>query len=91
MQKLGGNSMQQAKVTYKGQITIPKAVRKALNIQEGDSVTLKIEGDHAILKPLKKKALSDFFGAFPATRPYPGNTELRKEVGHKIGKRLGST
>jgi len=70
--------MQQAKVTYKGQITIPKAVRKALNIQEGDSVTLKIEGDYAILKPLKKKALSDFFGAFPATRPYPGNTELRK-------------
>ena len=81
--------MQQAKVTYKGQITIPKAVRKALNIQEGDSVTLTIEGDHAILKPLKKKVLSDFFGVFPATRAYPGNEEVRKEVGHKIGKRLG--
>ena len=88
MQTLGGNAMQQAKVTYKGQITIPKAIRNALNIQKGDSVTLRVEGDHAILKPLKKKALSDFFGVFPSTRAYPGNKEIRKEVGHKIGKRL---
>ena len=41
--------MQQAKVTYKGQITIPKAIRNALNIQKGDSVSLRVEGDHAIL------------------------------------------
>lgn len=80
--------MQQAKVTYKGQITIPKAVREALNIEEGDSVMLKIEGDHAILRPLKKKALSEFFGAFPATQPYPGTESLRKRVGSKIGEDL---
>ena len=80
--------MQQAKVTYKGQITIPKAVRDALNIEEGDSVTLQIEGDHAILKPLKKKALLEFYGAFPATRPYPGNEALRKEVGGKLGEHI---
>jgi AbrB family looped-hinge helix DNA binding protein len=80
--------MQQAKVTYKGQITIPKAVRDALNIEEGDSVTLRVEGEHAILRPVKKKALLEFFGVFPATKPYPGTASLRKRVGKKLGENL---
>jgi len=72
--------MQTAKVTFKGQITIPKTVREALNIVEGDSVMLKIEGDHAILRPIKKKPLLEFFGAFPATKPYPGTESVREKA-----------
>jgi len=86
--KGGGNVMQQAKVTFKGQITIPKAVREALEIRAGDSVTFRLEGDHAVLKPLKKKALLDFYGAFPARHPYPGLEAVRKEVHHKIAERI---
>jgi antitoxin PrlF len=86
--KNGGNVMRQAKVTFKGQITIPKAVREALDIREGDSITFQIDGDHAVLKPLKKKPLVDFFGAFPTKRPYPGLEAMRKEVHHTIGKRF---
>jgi len=88
MQRNGGNVMQQAKVTFKGQITIPKAVREALDIREGDSVTFRLDGNQAVLKPLKKKPLVDFFGAFPTKRPYPGLEAMRKEVHHKIGKRF---
>ena len=84
--KSGGNVMQQAKVTFKGQITIPKAVREALDIQAGDSVTFRLEENHAVVKPLKKKALLDFHGAFPARRPYPGLEAVRKEVHHKIAE-----
>jgi AbrB family looped-hinge helix DNA binding protein len=80
--------MAQAKVTCKGQITIPKAVREALNIEEGDSVTLRIEGDYAILRPLKRKSLSEFFGAFPATEPYPGTENVRKKVASELGAAL---
>ena len=80
--------MQQAKVTFKGQITIPKAVREALDIREGDSVTFQLDGNQAVLKPLKKKPLVDFFGAFPTKRPYPGLEAMRKEVHHTIGKRF---
>ena len=87
-EKGGCNVMQQAKVTFKGQITIPKAVREALDIQAGDSVTFRLEGDHAVVKPLKKKALLDFYGAFPARRPYPGLEAVRKEVHHKIAERI---
>lgn len=80
--------MEQAKVTFKGQITIPKAIRKALDIREGDSVTFIVEGNHAVLKPFKKKPLLDFYGALPATRPYPGLEAVRKKVHHKIGQRF---
>jgi AbrB family looped-hinge helix DNA binding protein len=80
--------MQQAKVTFKGQITIPKAVREALDIQAGDSVTFRLGRDHAVLKPLKKKALLDFYGAFPAEHPYPGVKAVRKEVHRKIADRI---
>ena len=80
--------MQQAKVTFKGQITIPKAVREALDIRAGDSVAFRLDGDHAVLKLLKKKDLIDFYGAFTASRPYTGLEAVRKEVHRKIAERF---
>lgn len=38
-----------AKVTSKGQITVPKAVRDALGIHEGDQVVFRVEGNRAVL------------------------------------------
>jgi AbrB family looped-hinge helix DNA binding protein len=39
-----------ARITSKGQITIPKAVREALNLGEGDQVVFRLlEGERAIL------------------------------------------
>ena len=38
-----------AKVTSKGQITVPKAVREALGIKEGDEVVFRVEGDRALM------------------------------------------
>lgn len=38
-----------AKVTSKGQVTVPKAVRDALGIKEGDHVVFRVEGDRAVL------------------------------------------
>jgi antitoxin PrlF len=38
-----------AKVTSKGQITIPKAVRDALGIEAGDEVAFRVEGQRALL------------------------------------------
>jgi len=80
--------MSKAKITFKGQVTIPKEVRNALGIEEGDSVIFMVEKDRAILKPLKKKSLKDFYGILPATRPYPGMESVRKEVHRKLSKHL---
>ena len=38
-----------AKLTSKGQVTVPKAVRDALQLESGDSVIFRVEGEHAIV------------------------------------------
>ena len=38
-----------ARVTSKGQVTVPKPVRDALGIKEGDELVFRVEGNHAIL------------------------------------------
>jgi AbrB family looped-hinge helix DNA binding protein len=38
-------------LTSKGQMTIPKVVRKALNLQPSEKVIMVVEGNRAILQP----------------------------------------
>ena len=38
-----------AKMSSKGQITVPKAVRDALGIEAGDAVVFRVEGNRAVL------------------------------------------
>jgi len=38
-----------ARMTSKGQVTVPKVVREALGIQEGDEVVFRVEGNRAVL------------------------------------------
>jgi antitoxin PrlF len=38
-----------AKLTSKGQITVPKAVREALGVAEGDEIVFRVEGNRAVL------------------------------------------
>jgi len=38
-----------AKVTSKGQVTVPKVVRDALGIKDGDEVIIRVEGNRAVL------------------------------------------
>jgi AbrB family looped-hinge helix DNA binding protein len=52
------------KVLPKGQITLPKAVRKTLHIEEGDTLILESQADRLILK--KGKTIFDFIGILPS-------------------------
>ena len=38
-----------ARVTSKGQVTVPKAVREALGVSEGDAIIFRIEGNRAVV------------------------------------------
>jgi AbrB family looped-hinge helix DNA binding protein len=38
-----------ARVTSKGQVTVPKVVRDALGIKQGDEVVFRVEGNRAVL------------------------------------------
>ena len=46
-----------AVLTSKGQMTIPKEIRKALDLKPSEKVIIVIEGDHAVIKPLKGNIL----------------------------------
>lgn len=38
-----------ARVTSKGQVTVPKAVREALGIKDGDALIFRVEGKRAVM------------------------------------------
>lgn len=42
--------MEFAKITSRGQTTIPKSIREAVNLDEGDVVTFEVEGDHLVVR-----------------------------------------
>ncbi|MBM3623055.1 MAG: AbrB/MazE/SpoVT family DNA-binding domain-containing protein [Alphaproteobacteria bacterium] len=45
-----------SRITSKGQITIPKAVRVALGLQDGDLVSFAIDHDQAMLRKIAQHA-----------------------------------
>ena len=38
-----------AKITSKGQVTVPKVVRDALGLREGDEMIFRLEGNRAVV------------------------------------------
>lgn len=45
---------EEAKITSKGQITIPRQIRRALGVQTGDSVVFEQKGGEVHVRPLRK-------------------------------------
>ena len=52
-----------ARVTSKGQVTVPKAVRDALGIEVGDEVVFRVEGKRAVLA--RTSDFLDLAGSIP--------------------------
>lgn len=69
-----------AKVTSKGQITIPKHVRDALGIEEGDEVVFRVEQHRAVLA--RTPHLLDLAGVVevPAAKRGAGWDEVRNKT-----------
>ncbi len=56
--------MELAKVTTKGQITIPKSIREILNLKEGSKILFIQKGDDIIIKNSAMIALEKIQDAF---------------------------
>lgn len=69
-----------AKVTSKGQITIPKEVRDRLGITEGDQIVFRLEAHRAVLA--KTPNLLDLAGAvdIPTARRGTSWDEVRRST-----------
>lgn len=77
-----------AKVTSKGQITIPKKVRDALGISPGDQVVFRVQDHRAVLA--RTADLLDLAGTVevPAgKRGVPWDEVLRRTRGDRAGSR----
>jgi AbrB family looped-hinge helix DNA binding protein len=49
-------------LTSKGQVTIPKRLREALHIQEGDSVVFELRDGEVVLKKHERKSILSMGG-----------------------------
>jgi AbrB family looped-hinge helix DNA binding protein len=52
-----------AVLTSKGQITIPKRMREALELESGDGVVFELREGEVVLKKLRRKSILTFGGA----------------------------
>jgi AbrB family looped-hinge helix DNA binding protein len=78
-------------LTSKGQMTIPKEVRKALNLRPSEKVIIVVEGNRAILQPLKGNLL-DIGGSVKITdteKPIEFK-KVREEVKKRVAKKIAT-
>jgi AbrB family looped-hinge helix DNA binding protein len=68
-----------AKLSSKGQVTIPRAVREALSLGEGDEIVFRVEGDRAVIaRSPDLLALGGSVSVPAAKRGTPWNEVLRQ-------------
>ena len=56
--------MVKVRVGRRGQITIPSQIRRLTGIEEGDNLTLELEGDNLVMRPIGRTLL-DLRGSVP--------------------------
>lgn len=77
-----------ARVTSKGQVTIPKSVREALGLDAGDELVFRVERSRAVLA--KTPDLLELAGTVPvpaAKRGTPWDEVLRRTRRDRAGRR----
>jgi AbrB family looped-hinge helix DNA binding protein len=77
-----------AKLTSKGQVTIPKRVRDALELREGDEVHFRVEQSRAVVA--KAEGLLGLAGSVavpPGKRGTPWDEVLRRTRADRAGRR----
>ena len=73
--------MELAKVTYKGQVTIPVEIRKKLGIREGDKVLFIEEGNKIVIMNSTMVALKEAQEAFRGEASRVGLRDEQDVVG----------
>lgn len=75
-----------AKITTKGQITLPKELRKLLNVQAGNVVVFEKEHDKVVIKAAK--TLKEFKGCLKNKRKVADFSEIREKAKEQTGKKV---
>ena len=77
-----------AKMSSKGQLTVPKSVRDALGIDEGDEVIFRVEGNRAVLARTPDfLSLAGTIAVPAARRNVPWDDVIRKTHSERVKAR----
>ncbi len=79
--------MASAKITSKGQITLPKSIRQYLNVDTGDSIEFFIEKDGRVNVVAKTVDISQLYGILK-TDKHVSIEDMKKAVQHEAIKRF---
>lgn len=69
-----------AKISSKGQVTIPVNVRRALGAEEGDTLIFEIKEDGIEIRLHKQTALPNLFGILQAPQRNLDYNDIRKNA-----------
>ena len=75
--------MPRAKVTSKGQVTIPAEVRRALGLAPGDEIVFEAKADYVAVR--KRKTIDEVAGCLSK---YAGHGLSDEEIKRRIGAHL---
>ena len=66
-----------ARITTKGQITVPKEVRDWLGVKAGDALEFSVaeSGESAQVRPIKRRSIAEFRGIFRTDRTDRADTD----------------
>jgi antitoxin PrlF len=77
-----------ARITSKGQVTIPKSVREALDLHEGDELVFRVERSRALVaKTPDFLGLAGSVSVSPDKRGTPWNEVLGRTRRERAGRR----
>lgn len=72
--------MSEARMTSKGQITVPKDVRLKLNLRPGDRVLFIVEDDGAVRMRALNKDISSLIGILPRPKRAATLEEIEEAI-----------
>jgi len=78
--------MTQAKLTSKGQLTLPKPIREYLNIESGDMVEFIIDDEGNVIMSAKTVDIDDVFGMMPQDK-VASVSDMKKAIKKQIRKK----
>jgi AbrB family looped-hinge helix DNA binding protein len=77
-----------SKIGRRGQITLPRLIRRWLSLEEGDRVAFVRRGEEVVLQPLPHTLL-DLRGSIPVTSPQDFDT-IRQQVRETRAQKVAS-
>jgi AbrB family looped-hinge helix DNA binding protein len=81
------NGMKTSSLTIKGQVTLPKELRRRFNLEPGSRVAFEEEADGIKVRPVRKTIL-DWAGTLRSPDPGLSDREIRRRVKKAVARQV---